>query len=233
MGPPGRLRLTLAQDLGGGAALAAVHLPESLQPYLRGQHPALRRAGEPARTRLRLPPDTPPGHYEARLAFADGREAAVDLVIEPRPRLRVTPGTLHLAGAAGEQVQARLLLENRGNVSLPIEDALVTGVFDNNGIETALAAAYRLPGDDLNQVLATLFGRLRDAHGGLLKLRVTEGAGPLDAGEQRWLTLETTLGTKLHAGHGYHGVVSIGPHALAVRLQVTDSPSTAPHGGTR
>jgi len=235
VGPPGRLRLAPGPSapVTGGAALAAVHLPESLRPLLSDRHPALRRGRDPSRARLRLPPNTPPGRYEASLEYADGQRQPLGLTVEPRPRIRVSPGTLHLSGAAGARVRAQLLVENRGNVPLAIDEALVTGVFDDNGIETALASAYRLQSEDLNQIVATVFGRLREAHGGLLKLRVLEGAGTLAVDERRLLTLETTLGAKLHPGHGYHGVLQLGSHAIAVRLHVTEPPSTPRPGDPR
>ena len=227
------MRLAADGVADGAAALAAVHLPDSLKSAQNGRHPVLRRAADPARARLRLPPETPPGQYEASLEYADGRRQALSLTVEPRPRIRVSPGTLRFSGAAGARVQAQLLLENRGNVPVPIDEALVTGVFDDNGIETALASAYRQQSEDLNQIVSTVFGRLREAHGGLLKLRVTEGAGPLAVGERRLLQLDTTLGAKLQPGHGYHGVLQLGGHAIAVRLQVTETPSTVRPGGKR
>lgn len=191
------MRLALDGAADDGVALAAVHLPDSLQHLQSGRHTLLR------------------------------------LNVEPRPRIRVSPGTLHLSGAPGARAQAQLLLENRGNVALPIDEALVTGVFDDNGIETALASAYRLQSEDMNQIVSTVFGRLREAHGGLLKLRVAEGAGPLAVGERRLLQLDTTLSAKLQPGHGYHGVLQLGGHAIAVRLHVTESPSTVRPGGKR
>ncbi|PZO17962.1 MAG: hypothetical protein DCF26_08935 [Burkholderiales bacterium] len=130
-------------------------------------------------------------------------------------------------------MQAQLLLENRGNVPIEIDETLVTGVFDNDGIETALAAAYRLDSDDITQIVGTVFARLRDAHGGLLKLRVTEGAGALAVGERRLLTIETVLSSKLHTGHGYHGVLQLGGHAIAVRLSVAPALITGKPGGKR
>jgi hypothetical protein len=229
LGPPGRLRLA-GGDAGAVASVKALHLPEALRGYADDRHPVLRRGRDPGRTRLRLPAHTPPGHYEGQVELADGQSQPFELTIEPRPRIRVSPSTLNLAGAAGAKVQAKLLLENRGNVPIDIDETLVTGVFDNDGIETALASAYRLETDDLNQIVATVFGRLRDAHGGLLKLRVAEGAGVLAVGARRMVALETVLGSKLRAGHGYHGVLNLGGHAIAVRLSVAPASARNPSG---
>jgi hypothetical protein len=208
------------------AQVQTLHLPDALRSYADERHPVLRRGRVPGRARLRLPTHTPPGHYEGSVEFADGKCQPFEVTIEPCPRIRVSPSTLSLSGASGAQAKAQLLLENRGNVPIAIEETLVTGVFDNDGIETALASAYRLESDDLNQIVATVFGRLRDAHGGLLKLRVAEGAGELAVGERRLITVETVLSSKLHAGHGYHGVLKLGGHAIAVRLSVTAALAT-------
>ena len=106
--------------------------------------------------------------------------------------------------------------------------ALLTGVFDDNGIEAAMASVYRMDSTDLNHLLGQAFARLKEAHGGLLKLRVREGAGALAPGAQRVLVLETRLGDKLMPGHSYHGVIDIGIHGVAVEIQVQKTVSGAP-----
>lgn len=232
LGPPGRLRLA-AGDADAVAKIQTLHLPDALQACTDGRHPVLRRGRDAGRTRLRLPAHTPPGRYEGSVELADGQRQPFELTVEPRPRIRVSPSALNLWGAAGAKVRAQLLLENRGNVPIEIQETLVTGVFDNDGIETALAAAYRLESDDIQQIVGTVFSRLRDAHGGLLKLRVAEGAGTLALGERRLLTIETVLSSKLHAGHGYHGVLQLGGHAIAVRLNVAPALTTGKTGGKR
>jgi hypothetical protein len=142
-----------------------------------------------------------------------------------RPRLRVLPATLRLAAAAGAKASAELLLENRGNVPVEIGAVLVAGLFDDDGIEAAMAAAYNLEAKDVNQIVGHAFERLRQAHGGLLKLRVLRGAGVLAVGERRLLEIETRLGAKLAAGHGYHGVLELAGHGIAVEVQMLRKPS--------
>lgn len=219
-GPPRRLRLVASGPQMG--APQAVRLPAELEPYVDPRHPPLRASGarDPGRARLRLAPQTPPGQYKVAVEFAGGRRQQMTVTVEPRPRLRVLPGTLRLAGAPGAKLSARLLLENRGNETLAIDESLVTGLFDDDGIEAALAAVYRMETDELDKIVGAGFARLRQAHGGLLKLRVREGAGPLVPGERRSLLLETTLGAKLAPRHGYHGTLDLGPHTIAVELSV-------------
>ena len=224
LGPPGRLRLATDADAALGQP-TAVHLPAELQAHANRRHPVLRSGRDPRRTRLRLTADTPPGDYRVAVEYAGGQRQELDIRVEPSARLRVLPGTLRLAGAPGAAVAARLLIENRGNQVLEIADNLVTGLFDNGGIEAALAAVYRLESSDLNKIMAAGFARLREAHGGLLRLRVREGAGPLPPGASRQLLLETTLSSKLAPRHGYHGTLELGSHRIAVQLAVAPAPS--------
>jgi hypothetical protein len=222
IGPPGRLRLAAVDGL-AWTPLQEVHLPAGVRP-LRGRS-ALRRGADPQRARLRLAADTPPGEYQVELAAADGRTQTARVSVQSRQRLRVVPAALRLAAAAGAKAGAELLLENRGNVPVEIGAVLVAGLFDDDGIEAAMAAAYNLESEDVNQIVAHAFDRLRQAHGGLLKLRVLRGAGVLAVGERRLLEIESRLGAKLAAGHTYHGVLELGGHGIAVEVQVLRNPS--------
>lgn len=227
IGPPGRLRLSVPPlEASQAAALVDVRLPEALQAA-RGDR-ALRAGRQAARTRLRLSPQTPPGDYQVQLTWADGRQQEAKVTVQARPRLRITPSVLRWAAPTDVPLTAQLLVENKGNVPIDIPDALLTGVFDDNGIEAAMASVYRMDSTDLNHLLGQAFARLKEAHGGLLKLRVREGAGALAPGAQRVLVLETRLGDKLVPGHSYHGVIDIGIHGVAVEIQVQKTVSGAP-----
>lgn len=217
IGPPGRLRLA-GVDSARVAELQDVLLPGTLRA--RRASGALRKSRHPERLRLRLPANTRPGTYTVALAFADGQKQEATVSVEPQSRLRVTPSALRLAAAPGATAHAQLLLENRGNVPITVTPALVAGLFDDDGIEATMAAVYQLDTDDIGKIVSHAFGKLRQAHGGLLKLRVMEGAGDLAVGESRLVRLETRLGDKLTSGHGYHGLLEIGGHGIAVEVTV-------------
>lgn len=226
IGPPARVRLASA-DAQAFAGARGVHWSAGAKKS-RGEQPPeplLRVGRDASRTRLKLDPRTEPGEYTAVVELADGGEREVTISVEPRPRLRVSPGELRLAGPPGGSVSARLFIENRGNVPVTVGDALVTGVFDDDGIETAFASTYRMETDDLNKIVGNVFTRLREAHGGLLRLRVVEGARTYAPGESGVLLLETVLNAnKLRRGHAYHGVLDIGPHGIAVSIAIDGKP---------
>jgi hypothetical protein len=220
IGPPSRLRWAAA-DVAPIASASAVRLAQATHLKSLAQPLSLRRGRDPAHARLRLDPATPPGLYAAVLETADGKQHPVTVSVQAHPRLRVVPSALHLVGAPGAEVSARLLLENRGNTDIAIGSSLISGVFDDDGIETAMASTYRMETDDINKLVGNVFSRLREAHGGLLRIRVSEGGDtPLKPNERRVIVLSTTLNGKLARGHQYHGVLDIGDHGIAVSITV-------------
>jgi hypothetical protein len=218
VGPPLWLRVAKPNE-GAYADARSARWPEGRHPRAAAA-PMLRRGRDASRTRLKLDPTTAPGDYKLTLELPNGKTRDVSVSVHPQARVRITPRGLNLSGAPGGETSARLLLENRGNVAIDIGDALVTGIFDDDGIESALASVYRKDTDDMTAIIGDLFAHLRQAHGGLLRLRVVEGQGPLAPGESRVLELKTTLASKLRRGHGYHGVLKIGQHGIGVRVQI-------------
>jgi hypothetical protein len=218
VGPPLWLRVA-TPDQGVFAGARAARWPEGRHSR-GGAAPLLRRGRDPSRTRLKLDPTTAPGDYTVVLELPNGKTRNVSVSVHPQARVRITPRGLNLSGSPGGAVSARLLIENRGNVGIDIGDALVTGIFDDDGIESALASTYRMDTNDMSAIIGNLFAHLREAHGGLLRLRVVEGQGVVAPGESRLLGLETTLASKLRRGHGYHGVLQIGQHGIGVRVRI-------------
>jgi hypothetical protein len=167
--------------------------------------------------RIRIDKRTPPGDYEAVLR-AGGETYPVRITVEPAPGLSASPAEIVFAGAPGDEAEARLTLINTGNVAIDIPRSASVGIYDDDGIEQAFAQTYRLETDDANQLVGHLLQKLREGHGGLLKINV-DGAGTLDGGSSCVLSLRAQLAPKhLKAGHSYHGVWSLDPLHIAVAV---------------
>jgi hypothetical protein len=220
-GPPQRLQLLSAPDIDlanaeieVGADLAGAARVERSPPRLRRRRPA---SGRPP-LRIRIDRATPPGEYDAVLLSGDTRHA-VRITVEAAPRLHATPAGLRFAGAPGDEAVARIVLANTGNVAIDIPKLTSVGVYDDDGVEEAFAQTYRLETDDPTALVGHLLHKLREGHGGLMKIQI-DGAGPLPPGTSRELSLRAELAPKLRPGHSYHGVWSLDPLHVAVGVTV-------------
>ncbi len=220
-GPPQRLQLLSAPDVDfaaiafePGSALAGAAQIERTPPRIRRRR---RASGRPP-LRIRISHATPPGDYEAVLRSGEVRYAA-RITVEAAPRLHMTPAGLRFEGAAGDAALARVLLANTGNVAIDVPKSISVGIYDDDGVEQAFAQTYRLETDDPTVLVGHLLHKLREGHGGLMKIHI-DGAGPLEAGGHRELTLRAELAAKLRPGHSYHGVLSLDPLQAAVAVIV-------------
>jgi len=219
-GDPHRLALT-------HPALAArkavtVDLPEILKQRLGAGGVTVevrRRFGEEGHLRLRLPRTTAPGRYQASLR-SDEDVIPLEIEVAPYRRLKVAPASLTFAGAPGGDVSVSVTFMNAGNIKLEILKRSHLGIYDDFGVETAFASAYRGEVDDPMEMIRTFVSKLREGHGGLLKLRI-EGAGTLEPGEQRTVNVTGHLPEKLKAGHAYHGIWTLEELNYAVFIKVS------------
>jgi len=168
--------------------------------------------------RIRIDRTTPPGDYEAVLRAGRERYPA-QITVEPMPSLSASSARIRFVGAPGDEAAATLTLINTGNVTIDVPELVAVGIYDDNGIEMAFAQTYRVETDDANQLVGHLLQKLREGHGGLLKIKV-DGAGALDGGASRVLPLRAQLGSKLKLGHSYHGFWRLYPLRIKVRVTV-------------
>lgn len=170
--------------------------------------------------KIRLPEATPPGNYKGTIKSGE-QEFPVSIRVNEKMRLQISPVTLHISGKPAEKVQVQLLLTNKGNVPIEIPERDAIGIYDDDGLEVAFATSYRMDTDDPLVLLKTFIGKLREGHGGLLKIRVLAGAGILPPASQKCLTVEIALPEKIKANHNFHGVWSFGSDEYALTLTVT------------
>jgi len=172
--------------------------------------------------RLKIDRGTPPGSYPAEL-MVDQATQLVDLQIEPYIRLRAHPSNLNFSGKPGGIVTNDFMLMNRGNVPFDMPKVGVTGIFIDNGIETAFAKAYRSGSDDGLVMMKTFFETLKQGHGGLVKLNVKLGHGPLPAGTARLIRVSTKLSSELIGNRIYSGFWVLGNLNLVLQIEVKES----------
>ena len=178
------------------------------------------RRGKEEGLRLKLDSSTPPGLYKAVVKSADKKSMPVEVHVEARTRITVTPALMALSGKSGDKVKILVMISNRGNttVEIPTRDSL--GIFDDKGIETAFASTYRQIGAEVNTLLGHFVGKLAEGHGGLLKLRIVKGHGSLQPGVNTTLEVEAQIPSKLKPGHHYHGVWRIASINYKISLAV-------------
>jgi hypothetical protein len=181
---------------------------------LRAQ--ASHRSGPP---RVRLGAGTPPGTYHATLEAA-GHEHPITVQVTPAPLLSAEPAGLRFSGPAGGEATSHLALVNRGNTVVTVPAHAMIGLYDDDGIEMAFADTYHQPQDDPAKLVGHLLQRLREGHGGMLRLDVVDGAGELAQGAARVLSLRARLPEQLHVRHGYHGVWTLDSLNCLVEISV-------------
>jgi hypothetical protein len=189
----------------------------------------LRTYGDFARLRARIDPGMAPGMYAAELRV-DGGVRRLTVAIDPLVRLTVDPPVLRLAGEAGTPMRSSIVLANQGNVAAELPDHGAVGVYEVNGVETAIGRAYRSDTEDGLQTISRFIQELRSGYGGLVKLRLG-GAGALAPGKARNVEVTATLSERVRAGHVYTGVWSLLNLNYAVRIEVGGNP--APGGAAR
>lgn len=178
------------------------------------------RQGDLLGLKVKLDPATPPGRYNAALKTKSGT-IPVEMHVEARPRISAYPAQFAFTGAAGKKAKVYVTFINKGNVPCEIPQSDSVGIYDDDGIETAFASTYRQDSDKLETLLSHFIGKLREGHGGLLKLRVPEGHGALPPAGRVAAVIEAQLPSGLKPGHGYHGVWSTPFADYAITVTVT------------
>jgi hypothetical protein len=198
-------------------------LPPSLQSYADRpvkSLPIRKRRGGEGRLCLRLADATPPGHYAAELRIA-GNAYPVALDIQPALRLSISPRSADFQGKPGTSAAAELSLSNNGNVPIMVPETAIVMLNDDQEIEAALADIFGQDSDDAQALVGRLLRGLRARYAGPLELRIAEGAGLVEPGQQRTLNVTTKIPKNLKPGRSYDGTWEIGPlrHRVNVSVQ--------------
>jgi hypothetical protein len=162
--------------------------------------------------RLHLPRTTPPGAYRGRMTVGD-HERPVQITIDPEVFFRVWPERLIFTAKARDQVSFDLVFANMGNVAIDIAEVHAFGVFDVGGTERAIGRMVRGPNDDDAKSIADEPARridlftdaIAEEHGGIVRVKVTRGAGALAPGATREVCVTLRTPERVRTGHTYWG----------------------------
>lgn len=219
-GPPHRM-----MAVGDAPALsAAAFVPgKALGKYLITSKSPLRVRANPrvggARLKLKLARDTPPGAYGATIEAAEGAfECAVN--VSAFQRVAFDSPQVIFRAKPGETDEFVTTLRNQGNSAIEVPKTAAVGIFDDTGLETAFAATYGRKTDNVNDFLSGFTTKLGEAHGGLMKLSVVEGAGTHPGGAIVMLRLRGHVPESAKRGHRYHGGWMTGFANVALSIQV-------------
>lgn len=220
IGPPRRL---VAVGALPDIAAADLGLEGPLAEFIPSTRPALRlraRRGS-RRLKLRLRPETPPGDYACVLRT--GKESwPAKARVQPFLSARLAPAELSFRGSPGATAIFLTTLVNEGNVPVELPRFVPVGLFDDDGVETAFATTYRENGETIDAFLSTFTKKLREAHGGLMKLSLVRGAGSHPPGARVALEVAADLPAALLNGHRYHGIWSTDFANIAVSVIARD-----------
>ncbi len=217
-GTPNRLLATLERPEFPPARACRVIFPDTASLPLSVRK--LRSAGTRISTlSFRLPRSTPPGLYKGNIELGEERIPVV-IDVESRTSLRFLRSRIVCREKPGARITAELTLLNRGNVevTVPREDTFC--VFANDGIARAMYRGLVEEEGDGKQRLDRIMDELAKAHGGLVRVTVIEGSGPLAPEEVRELTVELHFSHRLVAGHTYRGTWPVSAASLDVEIEV-------------
>ena len=181
---------------------------------IRGTEPPL------AQLSFRLPRTTKPGHYDGIIELG-GAEMPIVVDVHARPQMRFYPSWLSLAAHPGQRLDVEVGALNLGNVEITIERRSTFCLFDPRGVDVAIyhALTEQPPADQRR--LDRAAEEIAEAHGGLVRTTVREGAGGLAAGEFRELAVELHFSDRVQPGHSYYGAWLLGESGLGIQVEGT------------
>lgn len=189
---------------------------ESAPPLV--QVSALNDAGM-SRLHLRLPRTIPPGTYPGTIEID---EQAQDLVVEvePRKRISIYPKRATITGKAGGRTELHLTLINMGNVPLLVPKASGFGLFQKKGLDLAVGRTFQKKPARGERSVDRFMDALSDGYGGVVKLKVQDGAGTLVPGDSRDVTVVFQIPSRLIANETYWGLWSIHDYNYKIEIDV-------------
>jgi hypothetical protein len=190
--------------------------PFDVQTVPRGRHTELR---------VTLPEATTPGEYHGTVRLGQHRFAVV-AQIEARTHLVCLPPQIELTSGRNRRLRETLAIANDGNVTVTIEKHYGFGLFESTGLDRAIGTAFEAHGTGGRSGAVTLFEAAAEGYGGVVAASVADGAGPVEPGETRHVTLSFRLTEKAHRGASYFGYLPLANLAIPVLIRNADHSTT-------
>ena len=222
-GPPRRLASNHLPD--GVGSLATGRLPMSAVSVLvdgavpeRARIRVGRQPGARAQLRLRLASDTPPGRYEGAATVGD-QTIPILIDVEPAARLHASPSRFETSAEPGGAETIQIELMNGGNLPVDIPARSSFCLFDGGGIDHAVWAALTMEPPEGKGRADLLLDDLAASHGGLVDVRVRDGAGSIAPGTQRACQVELRFSDRLRPGRRYAGAWEVAGLRVPIRVE--------------
>lgn len=171
------------------------------------------------RLHLRLPKTTPPGTYHGTMKIEDQTQPIV-VEVEPRKRISIFPKRATVCRKAGERAELYLTLINLGNVPLTIPKVSGFGLYNKKGVDLAVGGAFQKKLDKDERRIDSFMEALQDGYGGIVKLKVREGAGTLEPGDSRDVTVDFQVPSQVVPGNEYWGLWSMYDYNYKIEIEV-------------
>lgn len=188
---------------------------------LTGYRAYVRRFSEDtSEIRLRLPPETPPGHYRGQ-ASVGGEQLGIVVNVEPVSRIRVRPAQSAVDAAAGGHAEFEVVLTNAGNIPFDIPNAGTFDLDSSEGQDRALGRALRAKLEPHERRVDRFFEEMRELHGGEAQIEVGKGAGALEPGASRTLHCRIAVPDIAQPGQSYTGTWELDGAVHTITVEVT------------
>ncbi len=166
---------------------------------------------------LNLPLTTPPGSYHGVLQIGE-RTHPIEVIVDAWPRLVLMPGRLTLTAPPGHDEVVELTVTNSGNTVFEFHHEGIVNLLDSEALSVAVNSAISSKEKGQERINRFVDSMARGA--GTAQVEVRPGAGAIEPGATRRLTITLHLPKSLQPGHSYRGAWELPNARLWVQVYV-------------
>ena len=147
------------------------------------------------------------------------RTIPIVIEVEPAARLHASPSRFETSATSGGSETIEIEIMNGGNLPVDIPTRSSFCLFDGGGIDHAVWAALTLEPPEGKGRVDLLLDDLAASHGGLVDVRVRDGAGSIAPGTQRTCQVELRFSDRLRPGRRYAGAWEVAGLRVPIRVE--------------